>query len=97
MDAIGPQAFYGCIGIMLSSVASFALWRSTQRAEIVLEEQGDFVVMAASPLSASLNPDIELAELEAAAGEETEDIQSSFEELVNELENPEEEASATKQ
>ena len=90
MDILGPQAFYGSIGVMLSSVAVFALWRSTQRVDAVIEEQGDFVIMAASPLSASLNPDVELAEIEAAADEEIENIQSSFEELVNELENPDE-------
>lgn len=94
MDSLGPQAFYGSIGLMLSSVAVFALWRTTQRVEAIIEEPGDFVVMAASPLSASLNPDVELAELEAAADEEIEDIQSSFEELVTELENPEQYSSS---
>jgi MFS family permease len=95
MDIFGPQAFYGSIGIMLSSVAVFALWRSTQRTEVVAEEQGDFVVMAATnPLSASLNPDVDLAGMEAAAEEDAEIIQSSFEELVNDLENPEDNASS---
>ncbi|BHH84514.1 MFS transporter [Desulforhopalus sp. 52FAK] len=89
MDIFGPEAFYGSLGVMLCSVAMFALWRSTQRVEVVAEEQGDFVVMASSPLSVSLNPDVELAEIEAAAEEEPEDIISSFEELVNDLENPE--------
>ena len=80
---------------MLSSVAVFALWRSTQRTEVVAEEQGDFVVMAATnPLSASLNPDVDLAGMEAAADEDAEIIQSSFEELVNDLENPEDNTSS---
>ena len=88
MEILGPPAFYGSLGMMLSSVAVFALWRSTQRTEIAIEEQGEFVVMATtSPLTASLNPDVDLAELEAAADEETEDIQSSFEELVSDLES----------
>lgn len=73
---------------MLSSVAVFALWRSTQRIEAVPEEQGEFIVMAASPLSAALNPDIGMAEMKAAANEEPKNIKSSFEELVNDLENP---------
>jgi len=86
METFGPQAFYGSLGIMLSSVAVFAMWRSTQRTEIRIAEQGDFVVMATtSPLTASLKPDIDLAEIEAAADEEAEDIQSSFEELVIDL------------
>lgn len=88
MEILGPHAFYGSLGMMLCSVAVFALWRSTQRTEIEIEEQGEFVVMATtSPLTASLNPDVDLAELEAATDEETEDIQSSFEELVNDLES----------
>ena len=73
---------------MLGSVAVFALWRSTQRAEVDIAEQGDFVVMATSPLSVSLNPDVNLAEIEAAADEDAENIQSSFEDLVNDLEKP---------
>ena len=89
MDIFGPQAFYGSIGVMLSSVAVFSLWRATQRAEVDITEQGDFVVMATSPLSVSLNPDVNLAEIEAAADEDAEDIQSSFEDLVNDLDNPE--------
>lgn len=95
MDLFGPQAFYGSIAAMLSSVAVFALWRSTQRAEVDKEEQGDFVVMATtSPLTASLNPDVKLAEIEAAADQEAEDIQSSFEELVNDLESADTDTSA---
>lgn len=88
MDILGPQAFYGSIGTMLSFIAVFALWRSTQRTEVEIEEQGEFVVMAtASPLAASLNPDVAIKELEAAASEDSEVIQSSFEKLVYDLEN----------
>ncbi|WP_319549089.1 MFS transporter [Desulfogranum marinum] len=87
MEIFGPQAFYGSLGVMLSTVAIFALWRSTQRVDVQPEEQGEFIVMAASPLSASLNPDVKLSEIEAAADEDPEDIQFSFEELVNDLEN----------
>ncbi|MFT5699041.1 MAG: MFS family permease [Desulforhopalus sp.] len=89
MDIFGPQAFYGCIGVMLSSVSVFALWRSMQRAAVDTAEQGDFVVMAAIPLSVSLNPDVDLAEIEAAVDEDAKDIRSSFEDLINDLENPE--------
>jgi len=96
MDIFGPQAFYGSIGVMLSSVAVFALWRSTQRSTVTTEEQGDFIVMAASPLSASLNPDVELEEMEAAVNEQAEVIQASFEELVGDLENPDDVTSTDK-
>lgn len=94
MDLFGPPAFYGSIAAMLSSVAAFALYRSTRRSDVEIEEQGDFVVMAASPLSVSLNHDVELAEIEAAAVTEQEEIQSSFDELVSELEGAEESESA---
>ncbi|MBM9520521.1 MFS transporter [Desulforhopalus vacuolatus] len=89
MDIFGPQAFCGCIGVMLSSVMVFALWRLIKRGAIDAAEQGDFVVMATLPLSVSLNPDVDLAEIEAAGDEDAQDIRSSFEELINDLENPE--------
>jgi len=87
MDLLGPQAFYGSLSGMLSTVALFSMWRSTRRTETEPEEQGDFVVMATtSPLTASLNPDVNLVEIEAASDIDTEEIQTSFEELVNTLE-----------
>ncbi len=93
MDAFGPQAFYGCIGSMLCLITVFALWRSTQRAPVELDEQGDFVVMATSPLSVSMNPDVNLSEIKAAVNADAEDIQSSFEDLVKDLESPDDENS----
>ena len=39
-----------------------------------------------NPLTAPLNPDVDLAEIEAAVDIGAEDIQSSFEELVKDLE-----------
>ena len=85
MDAFGPHAFYGSLGCMLSSVAVFTLWRATRRKQVVLEEQGEFVVLASTPLSVSLNPDLELNELEAAKDEDAEVIHSSFKVLANDL------------
>lgn len=89
MDIFGPQAFCGCICVMLSSVTVFALWRLMQRGAIDAAEQGNFVVMATLPLSVSLNSDVDLAGIEAAGDEDAKDIRSSFEELINDLENPE--------
>ncbi len=94
MDYFGPQAFYGSMGIMLSSIALFSLWRSTQRADMDAEDRGDFVVLATGPLSASLNPDVNLEEIEAAVDEDAEAIHSSLEELINDLENPDDAPSA---
>lgn len=44
------------------------------------------MVMPPSPLTAALNPDVALNDLEKAAVKETKVIQSSFDELVEELE-----------
>jgi MFS family permease len=87
MDLFGPQAFYGSLSVILSSLAVFAIWRSTQRTEFETEEQGNFVVMATtSPLTVSLKPDVGLEEIEAAVDLDAEDVQSSFEELANNIE-----------
>jgi hypothetical protein len=43
--------------------------------------------MAARPLRASLNPYVNLSQIEAAVDEDVEDTQASFEELVNDLES----------
>lgn len=91
MDIFGSEAFYGSIGLMMSIIGGFAMWRYPRRNDVELDEQGDFVVMAASPLTASLNLDVELAEIEAAGEEDAEDIVTSFEELVSDLESAVEE------
>ncbi len=88
MEFFGPRAFYGSIGAMLSSIAVFALYRSTRRVDVDAEDRGDFVAMGTSPLSASLTPDVNLEEIEAAVDEDAEVIHSSLEELINDLENP---------
>ncbi len=52
-----------------------------------------FFVMAARPLRASLNPYVDLSQIEAAVDEDTEDTQVSFQELVNNHENPDDDTS----
>lgn len=89
MDIFGSNSFYGSIAIMLASISVFSLWRTTQRPEIAVEEAGDFVVMPPSPLTASLNPDVTLNEIEIASTQEPEQIQSSFDELLDSLKNQE--------
>ncbi len=89
MAFFGPNAFYGSLGVMMSLVALYALWRSTQRADISVEDRGDFVVMAPTPLSVSLTLDVEPEAVEAAAAEDAEAVLASFKELTIELENPE--------
>ena len=90
MDIFGSKAFYGSIGGMLGVIGAFALWRYPQRSAVDTEEQGDFVVMVASPMTAALNPDVALDEIEDAVEEDAADIISSFEDLVSDLETAEE-------
>ena len=85
MEKFGPQGFYHVIGTVFWVILGVALWRSTQREALSIEDTDNFVPMAPSPISPALNPDFELEEIEAAAGEDKESIISSFEELVDEL------------
>lgn len=85
MDLVGPNGFYYANGAALTLICVFALWRSTQRDALSAEDQGDFVPMAPTPLSAALNPDLELQEIEAAAEVDKEAVVASFEELVDDL------------
>ena len=85
MDYFGPPAFYLCIGVALISVAVFAIWRSTRREAVAGETQGDFVVMTPTPASAVFNPDLDLAEIEAAADRDAQAVAESFDELAAEL------------
>lgn len=89
MDVFGSNAFYGSIGCMLAFIFVFSLWRTTKRPEIEMEETGDFVVMSPSPLTASLNPDVTLDQIEAAVNKEPEQIQDSFDKLANNLNSQE--------
>lgn len=90
MDHIGPSAYYGTMACTMFIVVAFTLWRSTRRAEQSEEDRGDFVLMASTPLSASLNPDIEMDVIEEAASEDWGEIEASFDDLVTELAQPDE-------
>ncbi|MFV0438822.1 MAG: MFS transporter [Desulfopila sp.] len=58
MDHFGPPAFYGTLGSLMLFIALFALYRLLVQSG-VKDERGRFVVMANTPLSAALNPDLE--------------------------------------
>jgi len=90
IDIFGPQAFFQINGAALALICVFALWRSTQRQAIALEDQGDFVAMAPTPISAALNPDFELEDIEAAASADKETVQASFAELAEDLNSEDE-------
>ena len=87
MERYGSSSFYGTISFTLILYAFFTFWRLTRQNRLEKEEQSSFVMMTASPLSASLTPDVELKDLEAAIKEEPEAIQSSFEELIKETDS----------
>ena len=85
MDWFGPPAFYVCAAVALLAVATFAVWRSTQREAMDSDAQGEFVMMTPTPVSAVLNPDLELQEIEAAVDRDAQSVQESFEDLAAEL------------
>jgi len=85
MDYLGDQAFFQVIGLSLATLFFFGLWRVTQRQALAAEDTSDFVIMSPTPMSANLNPELELEEVLAASDVDAEDIQESFEELVTEL------------
>ena len=85
MDYLGDQAFFQVIGLSLATLFAFGLWRATQRQALAAEDTSDFVIMSPTPMSANLNPELELEEVLAASDVDAEEIQESFEELVTEL------------
>lgn len=96
MEQYGPQAFYYSIALSLGLVATYAMWRTTQRVAVAQEDLGEFVVMAPTPTSIGFNPEVDLEEIEAATEFDAEEIQASFEELAEELSNPDEETGEEK-
>ncbi|MBT5193050.1 MAG: MFS transporter [Rhodospirillaceae bacterium] len=88
METLGPEWFFRTIAIATGLLCLFAVWRSTQRAAVASEEVGDFVIMAPTPMAAVLNPDFELEEIVTASETDAGEIQESFEELVQDLDNP---------
>jgi len=91
MEYFGPQAFYQANGVALCIIFIYALWRVTRREAISTEDAGDFVAMTPSPMSAVLNPDLELEEIEAAWDTDIEEVHAELEELVDELSSTDEE------
>jgi MFS family permease len=89
MESLGQHWFFNTIGAAMAVLFLFGLWRTTQRAAVDSDEAGDFVIMAPTPMSAALNPDFELEEIVTASEIDREEIQESFEELVQDLESSE--------
>jgi len=85
MEFLGPQSFYQVNGAALGLVCLFAIWRATRRRAVAPAEQGEFVSMPPSPISAVMNPELELASIENSSSNNSEAIYASFEELVDDL------------
>jgi MFS family permease len=92
MENLGPSAFYQTNGAALAIVSLYALWRVTRRDAVSTEDAGDFVVMAPTPMSAVMNPDLELEEIEASWDSDIDEVRAELEELVDELSSPDEDA-----
>jgi len=92
MEHFGPQAFYLSIGLMMAMVVGYTLWRTIRRSDMAEIEPGEFVVMAPTPLSAAINLDVEEEIREEAYHEAPEEVQASFEELTQELAQPDPES-----
>lgn len=89
MQSFGPSAFYLTIASMMASVVAYTLWRTVRRSDIVETEFSDFVMMAPTPLSAGINLDVEEEIMEEAYNQDSAEIQASFEELTQELDQSE--------
>lgn len=88
MTAFGAQAFFHTIGAAMALICLFALWRSTRRSPVAAGDTSGFVVLAPTPMSAAVNAEFEAQEIASAKQPGAGAVQESFEELVNDLENP---------
>ena len=85
MAWLGSQGFFLGIGISFALVSIFAVIRSKQREATAIEDLGEFKPLAPAPASISINQILELEEIEGASTVSKVEIQTSFEELVQEL------------
>ncbi len=89
MDLVGPDGFFHTIAGAMALLCLYAIWRSLRRDAVAVEEMGDFVALAPTPMSAVMNPDIELEEIVTASDTDAEAVQESFAELVDDIEGQE--------
>jgi len=85
MSFFGTTGFFQINGIVLGSVGVFALWRATQREAISGDTVGDFTIIAPTPIGATLNPELELKEIEAANDIDIGDMEESLRNLAKDL------------
>ena len=71
----------------MMALCLFALYRTARRVPVASEDVGEFVVIAPMPMAAALNPDFGLEDIIAASETDVDEIQESFEELVQDLES----------
>lgn len=60
MGALGPNGFFGFIGILMIGLLFYGLWRSTQRAAPAVEDTGDYVAISpsASPVAVDMAQEV---------------------------------------
>lgn len=73
--------FMEVFSLVMATNAKFVQYRITQRSE--KEGRGDFSSMPSRLLTAALNPDVGLEELEAAVETDIDEFQPSIEELID--------------
>ncbi|MCR9222300.1 MAG: MFS transporter [Alphaproteobacteria bacterium] len=76
MDWVGPWGYFWALAALQTLLGLFALYRITRRAARPLEEQGAYVAVpaASTPVTASLNPEIDWPEPDAAAEPVSDDL-----------------------
>ena len=70
----------------LLAIATFAIYRMTQRASLPVEEQADHVMLSANPLSAALNPELDASEWDPEDEDQPDTVEELFEEFFEEEE-----------
>ncbi|MEM9601786.1 MAG: MFS transporter [Pseudomonadota bacterium] len=70
MAQVGPNGFFGFVGVLMMSISVYGLYRMTQRA--TADEQGPFVTVPSrmSPVAVEIATEIAIEEAEAASDED---------------------------
>lgn len=90
MEQFGDIAFLWTTSGAFGIVFLFAVWRMTQRAAIPMEDQGDHVILSSNPISAALNPELDMTEWNPEEEDQPDTVEELFEEFFEDDENDEE-------
>ncbi|MTI09458.1 MFS transporter [Curvivirga aplysinae] len=81
MEFWGDAFYLLTPGAAFTIIFVFALYRMTQRASIPVEEQADHVILSPNPLSAVLNPDVDVTEWQPEEDDQPDTVEELFEEF----------------